>query len=254
MALLARAPGGVPYAPGRPCAPHATTTAFAAASWPRGPVAAVSAAAASRGGVSGGGDGAGAVPACSVPPTAGGRGPGISAADHDVWGADRRGTGLRNCAVATRPAAEDLTGFTLAGAGTGVAAGGPQRVGRHGLEITPAVSQAYEVRREPVGNRAAALVAPADDPAGDIDGRTTLAPRPPSVRTVAGAGTAVPAGPGVPSRGEARCPQGGPAAGVVQPRHRTTSPRVRSSVRRSMRKAMANAAVSRAAPTVKARW
>ncbi|MFG3035115.1 ATP-binding protein [Streptomyces sp. NPDC048253] len=48
----------------------------------------------------------------------------------------------------------------------------PRRVGRHGLEITLAVSQAYEVRREPVGKRVTAVIALADDPGGSIAGRT----------------------------------------------------------------------------------
>ncbi|MER5399825.1 ATP-binding protein [Streptomyces sp. NPDC002599] len=48
----------------------------------------------------------------------------------------------------------------------------PQRVGRHGLEITLAVSQAYEVRREPVGKRVTAVIALADDPGGSIAGRS----------------------------------------------------------------------------------
>ncbi|MFF1442476.1 ATP-binding protein [Streptomyces sp. NPDC058295] len=52
-----------------------------------------------------------------------------------------------------------------------VAATDPERVGRHGLEITLAVSQAYEVRREPVGKRVTAVIALADDPAGDVVGR-----------------------------------------------------------------------------------
>ncbi|CAL9335272.1 hypothetical protein SUDANB6_00154 [Streptomyces sp. enrichment culture] len=52
------------------------------------------------------------------------------------------------------------------------AATDPQRVGRHGLEITLAVSQAYEVRREPVGKRVTALIALADDPGGSIAGRS----------------------------------------------------------------------------------
>lgn len=47
----------------------------------------------------------------------------------------------------------------------------PQRVGRHGLEITLAVSQAFEVHREPVGKRVTALIALADDPGGSIAGR-----------------------------------------------------------------------------------
>jgi anti-sigma regulatory factor (Ser/Thr protein kinase) len=53
-----------------------------------------------------------------------------------------------------------------------VAATDPQRVGRHGLEITLAVSQGYEVHREPVGKRVTALIALADDPGGNIAGRT----------------------------------------------------------------------------------
>ncbi|QIJ60667.1 ATP-binding protein [Streptomyces sp. JB150] len=54
-----------------------------------------------------------------------------------------------------------------------IAATDPQRIGRHGLEITLAVSQAYEVRREPVGKRVTVLIALADDPGADIAGRTT---------------------------------------------------------------------------------
>ncbi|MEU0029760.1 ATP-binding protein [Streptomyces sp. NPDC006335] len=54
-----------------------------------------------------------------------------------------------------------------------VAATDPRRVGRHGLEITLAVSQGYEVHREPVGKRVTALIALADDPGGSIAGRTT---------------------------------------------------------------------------------
>ncbi|MFE6358434.1 ATP-binding protein [Streptomyces sp. NPDC057806] len=53
-----------------------------------------------------------------------------------------------------------------------VAATDPRRVGRHGLEITLAVSQGYEVRREPVGKRVTALIALADDPGGHIAGST----------------------------------------------------------------------------------
>ncbi|MEV5440485.1 ATP-binding protein [Streptomyces sp. NPDC052682] len=53
-----------------------------------------------------------------------------------------------------------------------VSATDPQRVGRHGLEITLAVSQGYEVHREPVGKRVTALIALADDPGGNIAGRT----------------------------------------------------------------------------------
>ncbi|OQR59681.1 ATP-binding protein [Streptomyces maremycinicus] len=48
----------------------------------------------------------------------------------------------------------------------------PERVGRHGLEITLAVCQAYEARREPVGKRVTAVIALADDPGGAIAGRT----------------------------------------------------------------------------------
>ncbi|HZF91435.1 ATP-binding protein [Streptomyces sp.] len=55
-----------------------------------------------------------------------------------------------------------------------VAAADPRRVGRHGLEITLAVSQAYEVRREPVGKRVTAVIALTDDPGGNIAGRTAL--------------------------------------------------------------------------------
>ncbi|MFJ4953068.1 ATP-binding protein [Streptomyces sp. NPDC088760] len=54
-----------------------------------------------------------------------------------------------------------------------VAATDPRRVGRHGLEITLAVSQAYEVRREPVGKRVTAVIALADDPGGNIAVRST---------------------------------------------------------------------------------
>jgi anti-sigma regulatory factor (Ser/Thr protein kinase) len=39
----------------------------------------------------------------------------------------------------------------------------PGRVGQHGLEIVMAVSRRFEVRREPVGKRAIATVALADD-------------------------------------------------------------------------------------------
>ncbi|MET7738472.1 hypothetical protein ABZT02_45535 [Streptomyces sp. NPDC005402] len=45
-----------------------------------------------------------------------------------------------------------------------VAASDPPRVGRHGLEITLAVSRAYGVLREPVGKRVTAVIALADDP------------------------------------------------------------------------------------------
>ncbi|MDR6980954.1 anti-sigma regulatory factor (Ser/Thr protein kinase) [Streptomyces sp. 3330] len=53
------------------------------------------------------------------------------------------------------------------------AATDPERVGRHGLEITLAVCQAYEVRRELVGKRVTALIALADNPGGGIAGRTS---------------------------------------------------------------------------------
>ncbi len=55
----------------------------------------------------------------------------------------------------------------------GVAAHDPQRVGRHGLEITLAVSQAYEVRREPDGKHVTAEIALADDLGGIIAGSPT---------------------------------------------------------------------------------
>jgi anti-sigma regulatory factor (Ser/Thr protein kinase) len=53
-----------------------------------------------------------------------------------------------------------------------VAAGDPRRVGGHGLEITLAVSQAYEVHREPVGKRVTALIALTDGPEAAFTGRT----------------------------------------------------------------------------------
>ncbi|GAA2230483.1 ATP-binding protein [Streptomyces nogalater] len=53
-----------------------------------------------------------------------------------------------------------------------VAATDPRRVGRHGLEITLAVSQGFEVHREPVGKRVTALIALADDPDGNVAGRS----------------------------------------------------------------------------------
>ncbi|MGW7100028.1 ATP-binding protein [Streptomyces sp. NPDC054838] len=52
-----------------------------------------------------------------------------------------------------------------------VAAHDPQRVGRHGLEITHAVSQAFEVRREPVGKSVTALIALTGDPNGNAADR-----------------------------------------------------------------------------------
>jgi hypothetical protein len=46
----------------------------------------------------------------------------------------------------------------------------PGRVGAHGLEIVVAVSQSFEVHREPVGKRTVAAVMLADDPDGDVAG------------------------------------------------------------------------------------
>jgi anti-sigma regulatory factor (Ser/Thr protein kinase) len=46
----------------------------------------------------------------------------------------------------------------------------PGRVGQHGLEIVMAVSQSFEVHREPVGKRTVAAVVLADDPGGDATG------------------------------------------------------------------------------------
>ncbi|MEU9191191.1 ATP-binding protein [Streptomyces sp. NPDC048484] len=46
----------------------------------------------------------------------------------------------------------------------------PGRVGQHGLEIVMAVSQSFEVHREPVGKRTTASVMLADDPGGDVTG------------------------------------------------------------------------------------
>ncbi|MET7458119.1 ATP-binding protein [Streptomyces sp. NPDC005574] len=53
-----------------------------------------------------------------------------------------------------------------------VAATDPSRVGGHGLEITLALSQAYQVRREPVGKRVTVLIALADHPDGSLTART----------------------------------------------------------------------------------
>ncbi|ANW21810.1 ATP-binding protein [Streptomyces clavuligerus] len=39
------------------------------------------------------------------------------------------------------------------------AAGGPERIGRHGLEIVLALSESFEARREPVGKRVLARLA-----------------------------------------------------------------------------------------------
>ncbi|MGV9761467.1 ATP-binding protein [Streptomyces tricolor] len=47
----------------------------------------------------------------------------------------------------------------------------PGRVGQHGLEIVMAVSQGFEVQREPVGKRITARIALADDPGGHLAGR-----------------------------------------------------------------------------------
>ncbi len=48
------------------------------------------------------------------------------------------------------------------------------RVGQHGLEIVMAVSQGFEVQREPVGKRITARIALLDDPGGDIAGRNPM--------------------------------------------------------------------------------
>lgn len=50
----------------------------------------------------------------------------------------------------------------------------PGRVGQHGLEIVMAVCQGFEVHREPVGKRITASVMPADDPGGDVAGRSPV--------------------------------------------------------------------------------
>ncbi|MET7458571.1 ATP-binding protein [Streptomyces sp. NPDC005574] len=55
-----------------------------------------------------------------------------------------------------------------------VAATDPERLGGHGLEITLALSQAYQVRREPVGKRVTVLIALADDPNGSMAARTAV--------------------------------------------------------------------------------
>ncbi|GAB2768701.1 ATP-binding protein [Streptomyces bullii] len=47
----------------------------------------------------------------------------------------------------------------------------PGRVGQHGLEIVMAVSQSFEVHREPVGKRTMAAIMLADDPGGNASGR-----------------------------------------------------------------------------------
>ncbi|MEU4656486.1 ATP-binding protein [Streptomyces sp. NPDC023723] len=48
----------------------------------------------------------------------------------------------------------------------------PGRVGQHGLEIVLAVSQSFEVDREPVGKRTRAAVRITDDPRGSDGGST----------------------------------------------------------------------------------
>ncbi|MER8220818.1 ATP-binding protein [Streptomyces sp. NPDC094143] len=48
------------------------------------------------------------------------------------------------------------------------------RVGQHGLEIVMAVSQGFEVQREPVGKRITARIALLDDPDGAVAGRNPL--------------------------------------------------------------------------------
>ncbi|MEU7358606.1 MULTISPECIES: ATP-binding protein [Streptomyces] len=50
----------------------------------------------------------------------------------------------------------------------------PGRVGQHGLEIVMAVCQGFEVHREPVGKRITASVMLADDPGGDVAGRSPV--------------------------------------------------------------------------------
>ena len=52
-----------------------------------------------------------------------------------------------------------------------IEAADPERIGRHGLEITMAVSQTFCVHREPVGKRITAVIELADDPGGDPAGR-----------------------------------------------------------------------------------
>lgn len=47
----------------------------------------------------------------------------------------------------------------------------PSRIGQHGLEIVMAVSQSFEVHREPVGKRTMAAIMLADDPNGAASGR-----------------------------------------------------------------------------------
>ncbi|MFI1407723.1 MULTISPECIES: ATP-binding protein [Streptomyces] len=52
-----------------------------------------------------------------------------------------------------------------------IEAADPERIGRHGLEITMAVSQTFCAHREPVGKRITAVIELADDPGGDAAGR-----------------------------------------------------------------------------------
>jgi hypothetical protein len=52
----------------------------------------------------------------------------------------------------------------------------PGAVGQHGLEIVIALSQAYGVRREPVGKRTTATLTLADDPGGHRAGHQPLSP------------------------------------------------------------------------------
>ncbi|BAC67943.1 ATP-binding protein [Streptomyces avermitilis] len=47
----------------------------------------------------------------------------------------------------------------------------PGRIGQHGLEIVMAISQEFEVQREPVGKRITARIALPDTPGADITGR-----------------------------------------------------------------------------------
>jgi hypothetical protein len=47
-------------------------------------------------------------------------------------------------------------------------------VGRHGLEITRAVSRSYEAHREPVGKRVTALIALTDTPQEAVAERTAV--------------------------------------------------------------------------------
>ncbi|GGY89838.1 ATP-binding protein [Streptomyces olivaceoviridis] len=87
------------------------------------------------------------------------------------------------CKHAPGPCLVDLE---LSGDGVGIAvwdttpvlpvakAADPGRVGQHGLEIVMAVCQGFEVHREPVGKRITASVMLADDPGGDVAGRSPV--------------------------------------------------------------------------------